>query len=131
MGDAAHAARRSEHNPDHRGVVHAKDIAVAGINVTDVMKRLIGDPRVWYVIFNGFIWSVKNDWKPEVYRGDPHHEHIHVSLLVPYAAYGTAKRVKKAETSVAGWGLAYLSHPKVFVAVVGRGFLKKYNRKGL
>jgi hypothetical protein len=81
IGDTAHQARASEHNPDDRGVVHAVDITVAGIDKARVLKALIGHPAVWYVIHDGRIWSRTYGWKARRYTGaNPHHHHIHVSI---------------------------------------------------
>jgi hypothetical protein len=102
LGDAAHAARKSEHNPDSRGVVHAIDITTAGIEKKTVLRDLIGDSRVWYVIHDGVIWSRTHDWKALHYNGEnPHHAHIHVSILLTRAA----------ETKVSTW-LAKVAKPK-------------------
>lgn len=81
LGDSAHAARKSEHNPDDRGIVHADDITISGIDKARVLKSLIGHPAVWYVIHNGRIWSRTHDWRPHRYTGpNPHAHHIHVSI---------------------------------------------------
>lgn len=81
IGDRAHAARKSEHNPDGRGVVHAIDITTAGIDKARVLKALISHPAVWYVINDGRIWSRTYGWKARRYTGaNPHAHHIHVSL---------------------------------------------------
>lgn len=81
IGDARHAATRSEHNPDARGIVHALDVDVDGINAAALARDLIGDPRVWYVIWNRVIWSRTHDWAALRYAGaDPHTGHLHVSI---------------------------------------------------
>jgi hypothetical protein len=80
-GDAAHQARKSEHNPDGRGIVHAIDITTAGIDKARTLKALIGHPAVWYVIHDGRIWSRTYGWKARRYTGaNPHAHHIHVSI---------------------------------------------------
>lgn len=119
LGDAAHGARKSEHNPDSRGIVHAMDIAVAGIHPGVVLGRVIGDPRVWYVIYAGHIWSARHNWKRELYHGpDAHTRHIHVSLLVePDWPHRLAR---KAEVTTTGWGLASLLHPRMLIKYVRR-----------
>lgn len=113
LGDAAHAARQSEHNPDARGCVHATDVAVGGIVVAELLDRLIGDPRVWYVIYDERIWSRTHAWQPLPYTGtDPHTRHVHVSIMT----------TRHAETDTTGYGLASLSlaHPTNVVRVVAR-----------
>jgi hypothetical protein len=96
IGDASHAARASEHNPDYSagGVVRAVDVTAAGIDVAELLDALIGDPRVWYVIWNRRIASVTHEWKWTGYRGiNPHTHHIHVSI----------RKTRPAETSTAHW----------------------------
>lgn len=82
IGDAAHQARESDHNPDSRGIVHAIDVDKDGIDTTFVISRCLRDN--WptsYVIYNKKIWRAKNDWKAETYHGDnPHTDHIHISI---------------------------------------------------
>lgn len=93
VGDTAHSARESDHNPDENGWVRAIDIDedVWGKNNQDptianvLAARLaaIGkmDPRIKYVIFEGKIWSKSLNWKGRPYDGpNPHGHHIHVSF---------------------------------------------------
>ncbi len=89
LGDAYHQRSKSDHNPvgfangpDHgtAGVVHAIDITSRGIDTTAVLNAVIGDARVWYVIYNRTIWSRNYSWKPRPYFGASHTTHIHVSL---------------------------------------------------
>jgi hypothetical protein len=48
--------------------------------VTQLLGATIGDPRVWYVIFNRKIYSRTHGWQPRVYLGtNPHDHHVHVS----------------------------------------------------
>lgn len=87
LGDAAHMARKSEHDPDSRGIVHADDITVAGIDKARVLKSLIGADPVWYVIHDGRIWSRTYGWAARRYTGpNPHTHHIHVSIRLEPAA---------------------------------------------
>ena len=86
IGDPAHAARVSQHNPDWSstppGVVDALDIDVDGIDVRLLLDSLVTDRRVWYVIYNRLIWSRSNGWKPKRYTGsNPYTKHVHVSIL--------------------------------------------------
>jgi hypothetical protein len=103
IGDAAHSSRDSQHNPNDNpndsvpdGAVTAADIDKDGINVKKVLNKLIGDDRVWYVIYDGVIWSRTYGWAARKYNGsNPHKSHIHVSLV----------QSKAAVNSKAGWGL--------------------------
>lgn len=84
LGDAAHRARKSDHNPDDEGMVHAIDITVTGRLAGEmraaILASTIGDDRVHYVIHQGSIWSRTYGWKKRAYHGaNPHNEHIHVS----------------------------------------------------
>lgn len=91
IGDGAHAARKSEHNPNREpgddvpdGYVTAADITAEGINTGRLIDVLIRDPRVWYVIHNREIRSRTYGFKRQEYEGDgrnPHLHHIHVSLV--------------------------------------------------
>lgn len=82
IGDAAHAARVSDHNPDSRGIVHAIDVDKDGIDPIFVISRCLRDN--WptkYVIFNRKIWTPANDWRSKTYTGsNPHTGHIHISI---------------------------------------------------
>ena len=94
----------------------------------DFLARVIGDPRVWYVIYNRVIWSRRQDWKPERYTGDnPHVEHVHVSLINNQetrrdgsSRIWDANEVSFAERSTTGCGLASLITKSLFVRVVAR-----------
>jgi hypothetical protein len=89
IGDASHAARASEHNPDYSagGVVRAIDVTSSGIDVEEVLNALIGDDRVWYVIWNRRIASRAHGWVWQAYNGaSAHTEHVHVSIRkIPWA----------------------------------------------
>ena len=89
IGDARHAARKSDHNPDVSGVVRAIDIdadlrshASEAFDLADQLRILARtDKRIAYIIFNGKIasWRLNYKWRP--YKGiNPHKKHIHVSF---------------------------------------------------
>lgn len=97
IGDAAHAARASDHNPNGAGVVTAIDITHDPANNCDgkaIAKSLVSsrDRRVKYIIFNGQIWRSYDRpksgsrpflaaWMPERYTGpNPHDKHVHISV---------------------------------------------------
>ena len=84
IGDAAHAARASDHNPV-AGIVHAWDVthdpptfdAHAWAREVLVPGR---DSRIKYVISNGQVWDPARGW--HAYHGqNPHNHHVHVSVV--------------------------------------------------
>lgn len=83
IGDQAHQAEHSDHNPDSRGVVHAIDIMLAvGNKKGDATLKwvLSAHSDLQYVIHNRIIYEASNSWKGAHYSGtDPHTNHIHVS----------------------------------------------------
>jgi peptidoglycan hydrolase-like protein with peptidoglycan-binding domain len=82
IGDSAHAARQSDHNPNGRGSVNAIDITYPGVNPTVIISAVKNHPAANYVIFNGSIYRRNGGWKKEVYHGaSPHKEHLHISIL--------------------------------------------------
>ena len=83
IGDQAHAARASDHNPDEHGVVAAIDITndpSGGVDGHTLSRALTGDPRAKYVIFHGEIWKARTgQW--EAYHGaNAHNHHVHISV---------------------------------------------------
>jgi hypothetical protein len=98
IGDARHQARKSEHNPDGRGCVHAIDVDRTGIDPRLVVAAAIADPRTWYVIFNRRIYSRQFGFRARAYHGaNPHDKHIHVSILL----------TSSAETNASPWRLGH------------------------
>lgn len=86
IGDAAHQARQSDHNPDSRGIVHAIDIDKDGLDPNIVISAAARDDRpTSYVIYNRWIYRRSSNWDPRPYTGtNPHTDHLHVSIQ-----YGT------------------------------------------
>lgn len=93
IGDSSHAARPSDHNPcwgcrgRSYGIVRAVDIDISPDGRADkdirseLLKNVLGDPRVYYVISNGKIYSRTYDFAARTYTGsNGHFEHVHVSL---------------------------------------------------
>lgn len=87
IGDPAHAARRSDHNPDPvSGVVRALDIDadLGGYGATALLAdqlRSSGDRRLAYLIYAGRIASAERGWTWRRYSGpNPHDTHLHVSF---------------------------------------------------
>lgn len=98
IGDTAHQARKSDHNPDwtapgnRRGVVRALDITTKGIDVDLLLKHTTNDSRVAYVIYNRRIYTHSRGWYR--YTGsNPHTGHVHVSI----------RHTAKAETDLKPW----------------------------
>lgn len=101
IGDAAHKLRASGHNeddtkdslaelqdadsnPEHRAI----DIMVRGpftkADADALVARLVADPkaraRLYYIIWNGYIWSRSSGWVRKRYTGsDQHTDHVHLS----------------------------------------------------
>lgn len=101
IGDAAHNARPSDHNPDYKdgGIVRARDFDKDLFGVGDernvaeaqrIVDLITRDPRTAYVIYRGRIWYnpavfAKSGWQPYTAEGkagwfNPHKEHFHVSI---------------------------------------------------
>ena len=90
IGDARHAATKSDHNPaTPTMVVRAIDITSdlgAEANTAAYLANQIRiaaktDKRIAYIIFNGRIASPILFWKWRKYSGiDPHKSHIHCSF---------------------------------------------------
>src|SRR5688572_3459365 len=81
IGDTAHAARKSDHNPDANGVVHAIDLDEDGWPCATFVDQLVAsrDPRLKYVIYERRIWFPSSGWKP-YYGINPHTIHVHISV---------------------------------------------------
>lgn len=85
-GDPAHAARKSDHNPDSRGIIHAYDVTHDPANGCDVQALADAiiesrDLRMKYMIHNRRIVSSTNtpwQWRP--HGDDPHLGHLHLSV---------------------------------------------------
>lgn len=95
IGDTAHQARRSDHNPAPPSmVVRARDIDKDGVHIPTVLAAAFLHPSVRYVIFNRKIYHVDSRFKPKKYTGsNPHTGHIHVSI----------QPTKAAESSKVDW----------------------------
>lgn len=85
VGDAAHSARTSDHNPDSEGYCCAFDLTDDpdhGVNAFALVDqlRLRRDPRVKYIISRRLITGPPL-WEWRRYYGDnPHTSHAHVSI---------------------------------------------------
>ncbi len=143
IGDLRHSGTRNSHNPvgmptgplvGTRGAVHAMDITASGIDVQSVLNAVIGDPRVWYVIHGGRIWSRTYGWAARRQAGDPHTTHIHINLREdgPSAAktaendtrswFGSGATRSAGGSSTASSGLTAAQVRLVQKALIKKGF---------
>jgi hypothetical protein len=96
IGDAAHAARTSDHNPNVRGSVNAIDVDRDGIDVAELLAAFQGHPSAQYWIFNRQIANRSTGWSRRDYTGsNPHTGHVHLSI----------RQNATAEQDTTGWGL--------------------------
>jgi hypothetical protein len=96
-GDDAHAARKSDHNPNDQEVVTALDITHDPLHGPDARKlaeSLVAsrDARIKYIISNGEICSGMGQdhpaWVWRRYTGsNAHRTHMHISVRTPDALY--------------------------------------------
>lgn len=88
LGDAAHQAVASDHNPNAQGVVTAQDITHSpqtGFDAHALADRLRVNrhPNLKYIISNKRIAGAFNGWQWQPYSGsNPHDKHIHISVGV-------------------------------------------------
>lgn len=89
IGDEAHSARLSDHNPDRDGVVKACDITHdpgGGCDAGILAGVLLAsrDPRIKYIIWNRQICAGSDGPSPWVWRkytgSNPHNHHVHISV---------------------------------------------------
>ena len=104
IGDRAHSARKSDHNPNARGSVNAIDITAKGINPNTLIYAAQRHPAVRYIIFDRQIMNRDiGAFKPRPYRGaNPHTKHVHISLY----------QRRSAEVDTRSWGIATAVAPQ-------------------
>lgn len=99
IGDAAHASRRSDHNPNAANVVTALDMGEVVENQgAQLVAALVTarDARVKYIIHESQIWrsydrTFVNAWSPSPYTGsNPHSNHVHISVSADWRLYDLA-----------------------------------------
>lgn len=100
IGDTAHQAETSDHNPDAQGRVLAVDIDSTGpwpVSFSTIVESLRGDSRLEYIIWDRRIASRDQGWTWRTYTGtsDPHTGHAHFS----------ARHDHTGNTSTATWHL--------------------------
>lgn len=102
IGDAAHSARTSDHNPGARNLVHAYDLdedldgdgTDRGAELAWLAEHLrtTRDARVKYVIYEGRMFASYHSvngpaWQWRPYSGvNAHRKHLHLSILSTVAA---------------------------------------------
>lgn len=133
IGDAAHASRASDHNPNKAGVVCAFDVThdPAGDMDCHVLAEQLQaskDPRIQYVIWDGKIMSgshSKRAWEWREYTGtNPHRHHLHISVSQDPSKYddprlwdiGSKPKDEPSTAVVAGKRVPVLRHGDVLYA---------------
>jgi hypothetical protein len=98
IGDAAHQATNSDHNPNSAGVVTALDIThdpAHGLDARKLAETLVAsrDPRIKYIISNGqIVSSVVSPWQWRTYTGsNAHRAHVHISVNGSAGLYDDAR----------------------------------------
>ena len=111
IGDTAHAARKSDHNPNDFGVVTAVDLThdpVKGADMHQITEfmRLERDPRIKYVIWDGRMFAsyqtvMRNPWEWGNYSGTNQHRlHSHTSVVSDPKVYDQTGRWTISESEV-------------------------------
>jgi hypothetical protein len=83
IGDASHAARTSDHNPDYAsgGVVRAIDIDHDGIDRVKLRRVAAANSATEYIIQDGYIYTRQNGFRAAIYTGaNKHDKHTHISI---------------------------------------------------
>lgn len=113
IGDPAHQAGKSDHNPDSRGIVHARDTDKDGIHMPTWVAACILHPSTNYIIFNRRIYSRKRSFQPVTYTGsNPHTGHGHESILYTVTAENSTAKWQMIETTPS-WGLVRIGSAAV------------------
>jgi hypothetical protein len=102
IGDASHQDGISDHNeddmparnaaqsdadtnPEHRAIDVMLGPNFSREQAYNLVGALLSDPaakaRLWYIIWDGHIWSRDSGWVRKVHSGDPHRDHPHISGL--------------------------------------------------
>lgn len=123
IGDPRHSARTSDHNPNEKRVVCARDFTHDPANGLDCNKLALQlakskDPRIKYIIWNRQISnpSIQNG-KWRFYGGsNPHTKHLHLSVKGNYD--------NESEWSLSGSETAIFHNPEL-VEFGDRGFAVK------
>ena len=96
IGDLAHQATRSDHNPNSRGSVDALDVDRDGVDMTAIIAAFQRHPSAHYWIYRGQIADRDDGWRRRTYTGtNPHDKHAHFSI----------RQTRTAEQDRRPWGL--------------------------
>jgi hypothetical protein len=96
IGDAAHQATRSDHNPNSRESVDAWDMDKDGVDVNEVIAAFQKHPSAHYWIWQRQIADKDDGWRRRPYSGsNPHDKHVHFSI----------RQSTTAEQDLRSWGL--------------------------
>ena len=129
LGDAAHRARVSRHNPNRYGVVTAMDIThdpAHGMDVHALVRRLTAGgrcphPNCAYIISNRQVARRSNGWKWETYGGShPHDQHAHFA-----AGEGSDADPRSPYDDTTPWGIAAALGKEDDMTDEERGLLKQ------
>jgi hypothetical protein len=99
IGDTAHAARKSDHNPDANGWVHALDVdhrfGAAGddelllTQLRACAREGRDGGRISYIVHDDRLAQDSTNWDWELNEGLEHHGHIHISFTHAAETDGT------------------------------------------
>lgn len=111
IGDTAHSTRPSSHNPDyaHGGAVRGIDFDVDDRDPNRDLRLTIinaakNDPRVWYIISNGIIYSRTHNFEARKYLGENQHfKHVHVSAVEDQRQWTNTSRWLDPERTAWVW----------------------------
>ena len=120
VGDAAHASRKSDHNPWFKdskgtGIVSARDFThdpANGLDCNWLCAALLAakDARIKYIIWNRFIYNRKTGFAKTAYKGiNAHAHHLHLSVVSDSALYD----------DMSPWNLDLSATVETSVAAVG------------
>lgn len=107
VGDTAHGARTSRHNPNRYGVVTALDLThdpKGGCDIHAIARQVAKNPhdQLAYIISNRQIASKDQGWRWRRYSGsNPHTIHAHFAVGV-----GPDSRPEPPYDSTASWGIS-------------------------
>lgn len=95
IGDTSHSARKSDHNPDANGIVHAIDVDIDAVNQWTLLAAVLRHPSTRYAILYDKIYHRDHGFEARRYTG-AYHNHLHWSI----------EHTSAARNSTTGLGLA-------------------------